>query len=108
MPQIVPLQVLPNQHLTITLDQQKYDITLKTITDLTYATISVNGTKVIDNVRCIPLHPLLPYKYLEGVGGNFVFYTTNDELPNYMSFGVTHVLVYASVAELVALRAAEA
>jgi hypothetical protein len=105
MPQIVPLQVLPNQHLTITLDQQKYDITLKTITDLTYATISVNGTKIVDSVRCIPNRPILPYQYLEGVGGNFAFFTSNDELPNYMAFGVTHTLIYASAAELAALRA---
>lgn len=107
--QIVPIQNgLPNQEFTITLDSQKYDIALRTISDLTYATIRINNVKVIDSVRCIPLHPVLPYQYLEAPGGNFAFQTPDDELPNYAQFGVTHILLYATVAELAALRASEA
>lgn len=103
--QIVPLQQIVNQSLSITLDQQKYDITLRTIGDITYATVLRNNVKIVDSVRCVPLRPILPYEYLEGVGGNFAFYTANDELPNYASFGVSHILLYASAAELAALRA---
>lgn len=103
--QIVPLQQVPNQLRTITLDQAKYDISLRTITDVTYATISKNNVKIVDSVRCVPMRPLLPYAYLEGTGGNFAFYTSGDEMPNYTAFGVSHILLYASAAELAAVRA---
>lgn len=102
--QIVPLQQLINQAFTITLESAKYDISLRTIGDLTYASIARDNIDLIDGVKCVPFRPLL-YPYQEGAGGNFSFYTLNDEYPLYSSFGLTHFLLYATAAELATLRA---
>jgi len=103
--QIIPLKQIPNDEFTITLDAIKYDIAIRTISDVTYMTIIQNNVKIVDSVRCVPFRPIMPYAYLEGDGGNFAFSTTNDELPNYQSFNVTHILLYASAAEIAAVRA---
>jgi hypothetical protein len=105
--QILNLQNIPNQQQTITLDQVKYVLTFRTIGWRTYATININGaaTNAVDGIQCVGNEALLPYKYLESPGGNFVFDTPNDEYPLYTQFGITHRLLYASVAELVAYRA---
>ncbi len=108
--QILTLQNIPNQEQTITLDQVKYILTFRTIGWRTYATININGaaTNAVDGAQCMPNEAILPYRYLETPGGNFVFDTPNDEYPLYTQFGITHRLLYASVAELAAYRAAQA
>jgi hypothetical protein len=103
--QIIPLQQIINNEFTTTLEAAKYDIALRTIGDLTLATISRNGVKLIDGTRAVPFRPLL-LQYMEGGGGNFAFYTQNDEYPLYSNFGTTCFLLYATAAELAALRAA--
>jgi hypothetical protein len=102
--QIITLQAIPNQTFAVTIDQTRYAITLRTIGDETYASITMNGTDLIDGVKCQPNQPIMPYPYLENGGGNFSFYTQNDEYPYYENFGSTHFLLYASAAELAALR----
>jgi hypothetical protein len=103
--EIIPLSnTLPNQRQTVTLDQNQFIIVLRTIGCLTYASITLNGEDVIDGICCQSNQPILPYEYLENDSGNFAFYTPNDEYPYYEQFGVTHNLVYASAAELAALR----
>ncbi len=103
--QLIALQNIPNQTFSITLDQQLYSITLRTIGNETYASVTMNGNDIIDGIKCQPNTPVIPYPYLEGAGGNFSFYTPNDEYPNYEAFDTTHFLLYASNAELAALRA---
>jgi hypothetical protein len=102
--QNIPLQVTPNQSFPITLDNTLYTITLRTIGDLTYLDVDINGVSVVSGLRCTPNVPLIPYRYMEGAGGNFAF-ATSGEYPNYEQFGVTQLLIYATVAELAALRA---
>jgi hypothetical protein len=103
--QIIPLQQLVNQALSVTLENSKYDLSFRTIGDLTYATISKDSVKLVDGVRCVPFRPLL-HPYQENGGGNFSFYTQNDEYPMYTGFGTRYVLLYATAAELASLRAA--
>lgn len=106
MMQFIPLQVTPNESFPITLDNTRYDLSLRSIGALTYLDVTINGVLVLSGQRCPPNEPLIPYEYLEGAGGNFAFTTPNGEYPNYPSFGTTHFLVYASAAELAAIRAA--
>lgn len=106
MMQIIPLQNTDNQSFPITLDNVRYKLTLRTIGALTFITIALNGNTILNAVRCAPNVPLIPYQYLEGAGGNFAFSTPNGEYPNYPSFGTTHFLIYASVADLISIRAA--
>ena len=102
----VPLEITPNQQIPITLDGNLYDITLRTIADLTYVSLSINGTVIISGLRCPPNQPLIPYQYLEGGGGNFAFVTQSNVYPNYTEFGITQNLIYATAAELATIRSA--
>lgn len=104
--QQIPLQAIPNQNFTSTLDSQLYDITLWSDALLNvYATILMNGVEVISSQRCLAGAPLIPYPYLEGEGGNFTFATLNDLNPQTANFGNTDLLWYVSNAELLAIRA---
>ena len=103
---IIPLQQLVNQSVTVTLEQARYVIGLRTIADRTYATIERNGLTLCTSQLCMPNDNILTYAYEEMGGGNFSFYTPNDEYPYYEQFSVTHILLYATAAELATLRAA--
>lgn len=99
----IPLQAIPNQSLTIRLDNNFYQITLKEIEGLMAITIIRDGTPIVIGERIVPGYPIIPYRYLEN--GNFAFLTLDDEYPYYPQFGVTQQLVYASQSELETLRA---
>ena len=106
---LVPLQALPSQSLSITLDENYYEINLYIAggnlpgTEVMGMDITRNGVAIITGQRCVPGYPVIPYQYLED--GNFGFITENDDYPDYRQFGVTQNLYYASSAELAALRA---
>lgn len=102
----IDLQPIPNQRIQFAGDGQQYDIDLRTIDDVTYMDVSMNGTVLISSAPCIPQQLIVPYAYLEGAGGNFVFETMNDNYPNYKNFGAGDVLLYATNAELATLRGA--
>jgi hypothetical protein len=108
----VPIAAVPNQTLSIQLDQNNYDIEIYTTNranaNLTGdgvmgITISRNGVLIISGFRLVANYLLIPYEYLED--GNFVLITQNDEYPDYPQFGVTQNLIYASQAELGVIRA---
>lgn len=102
---IIPLEPLPNQEFNIRLDNFRYKIRLNTVDDTCLcATISRDDVPLIDGNRATSNTVLIPYRYLEGDGGNFAFVTPNDELPQFEQLGTTHILVYYSRAELDALN----
>lgn len=102
----IDLQAIPNQRIQFVGDGQQYDISLRTIDDLTYVDVTMNGTVLITAAVCVPQQLIVPYAYLEGDGGNFVFETTSGNYPNYANFGSGDVLLYATNAELATLRGA--
>lgn len=108
----VPLASVPNQTLSITLDQNVYDIAIyatggSTVDPLYQGVMAVdivrNGIPIISGGRAIFGYPVIPYQYLED--GNFVFDTMNDDYPDYREFGNTQSLLYFSQSELASLRA---
>ena len=101
--QVIPIQAIPNQAFSITLDQNLYDITLRAAAGIVAATIKRNAVLIIENTRALAIRPIIPYKYLED--GNFFFITANGDLPVYTSFNTTQQLIYISQAELDAIRA---
>lgn len=98
----IPLSAIPNQKLSIQLDNQFYDITIKEANKIMVVTVVRNGTTIIDSVRVVAGTPILPYEYLEL--GNFIFLTSNEEYPYYTKFGVDQSLIFASQAELEVIR----
>lgn len=99
---IVPLQAIPNQNLSIVLDDFVYDITLKAANDVMGMTLIRDNVTLLSGLRVVAGTPLIPYRYLEG--SNFIFITDNDELPNYERFGTTQLLLYFSSDELGVIR----
>lgn len=104
MSQIVPLEAVPNQSLSIQLDDVRYVIRLRDINGLMAVDLSINEEVVVSGERVVAGSPLVPYPYLEGDGGNFFFITELDDVPYWESFGVNQALIYATASEVEALR----
>lgn len=101
---LIPIQAIPNQIFPVVLGNSLFNITLKTIAGMTYMSISINGTDVLDNARACANEPIIPSVYEEN--GNFMFLSPGYQLPYYPNFNTTQVLVYFTAAEIAAFRAA--
>lgn len=100
--QRLPLQAIPNQQFSITLDGLNYTITFKACGGIMAVTIVRQGIEILTNSLCPAGQLLLSYPYAES--GNFFIDTINDELPYYNAFGITQQLYYLSQIELVTAR----
>ena len=99
---IIPLQAIPNQSLTVQIDNISYDIRVHLCSNVMAFDITIAGVLVIQGMRAVSGFPIIPAVYLEN--GNFVVLTQNDDYPYYDQFGITQFLYYASQAELEAIR----
>ena len=109
----IPLQPLPNQSLSIQLDNINYDISLKSCgfvienpdysKNIMAVTISINNVLTVSGIRAVNGFPLIPSKYLSLA--NFTIITDNDEYPNYLRFGIDQFLIYASAEEMAQIAA---
>lgn len=100
--QEIPIEALPNQSFSIPLDNNQWDIVIKSTNGTVSVTMTLNGALVIENMRAVAGMRVIPSRYEEA--GNFVFVTTNFQVPDYTKFGTTQQLIYASAAELAAQR----
>jgi hypothetical protein len=100
----VGIAALPNQSLTIQLDERLYVIDLREANGVMAASISRDGVALVSNIRVTAGTPLLPYRYQES--GNFIMTTDGEAIPYWGQFNVTQFLVYLTPAELAAYRAA--
>ncbi len=99
---LIDLQARPNQTVTATLDSDRYEITVKAANNIMAVDITRNNIRLMRGARVVAGTPLLPYRYQER--GNFIFTTNDNQLPFYTSFGITHQLVYLTLAEVEASR----
>lgn len=104
MPIGVPLQSIPSQNFTITLDGNLFEITIKETAGVMAVSLVINGVDTIDNLIAASGAPIIPAQYLEA--GNFMFLTANNQLPYYTQFNVTQSLFYFTAAELASFRTA--
>jgi hypothetical protein len=101
--QIIPLDPIPNQSLSIRLDGHRYIITVKEIGGMMGVTIERDNVVLVDMVRAVAGFPLLPYRYLSRDAGNFIFtHTDPGAYPYYEDFGTKSQLVYSTAAEIAA------
>ncbi len=100
--QSIPLQAIPNQSFSITLDKNQWNFTLKTTNGVIAVTLAKNNVTIIENLRAVANTVIIPAPYLED--GNFLFLTQNFQLPDYTQFGITQLLIYIPAAELAASR----
>jgi hypothetical protein len=96
--QDVPLEPIPNQTLTLTLDGNRWTLTIKQAVTSMIADISLNDVPLMQGVRFCAGTPLIPYRYLQG-SGNFLLLVDNEQLPDWRQFGASQQLVYVSPGE---------
>jgi hypothetical protein len=113
--QIVPLANIPNQTLSITLDNNFWQIAVYAVC-ATYdefgnasnvvmaMDLTLNNTPILTGQRVVANFRVIPYRYLES--GNFIFDTGGNDMPDYTQFGITQNLLYYSQSELEVLRVA--
>lgn len=100
--QNVPIKRVPNQQFSIVLDDNRWDISLKTTNGTVSVSMTRNNVPIVMNARAVAGMRILPCAYQED--GNFAIATQNQEIPFYDSFGVSQFLVYLSAAELAEIR----
>ena len=99
----IGLAALPNQSLTVQVDDNVYTIAIREVIGAMAADISRNNVPLMTGARIAAGCPLLPYRYQEA--GNFLLTVEADALPYWDQFGVTQFLVYLTPEELAAFRA---
>lgn len=102
--QQIPLQAIPNQQFQLVIDTHRYDIRLLQCYNIMAIDISRDETMIVQGMRCLPNQPIIPYKYLEGGCGNFMFVTPTEEFPTYTRLDVDQYLFYITDAEMEAAR----
>lgn len=100
--QQVPIQAIPNQQFSIVLDNNSWNFVIKETNGVMSVSLALNGDQVLDNARAVGGSFIIPSKYEES--GNFIFLTTNNQLPEYAQFNVNQSLVYVTAAELAVFR----
>lgn len=101
----IELDQTPVQALSATIDARRYEIAVRFAGLVISVDIARDGVQLVTGMRAVAGTPLLPYLYLEDQSGNFTFTTADDALPDYTRFGIDQFLIYASNAELEAIRA---
>lgn len=101
--QIVPITAVPNQSFSALLDGARVVMRIKEANGVMVADIDRSGVRLLSATRALAGEPLMPYHYMEG--GNFIFLTLGDDMPDWRQFGVTQQLVYITAAEIAVLRA---
>ena len=102
----IPLNPVPNQSFTVTLDNNNWGITIKTVDFLTVVSLTLNNMDVVDSAHAVAGALIIPAQYLEQNSGNFFFTTAEQQIPFYNQFGLTQSLLYISASELAAFRQA--
>ena len=95
----IELQKTPNQNLKLRINEELYDITIKTTQYSTHISISRDDVILVSSQILIPNSKIIRYDYLV-TDGNFVFETQSNNLPDYTKFNVSQFLYYLTNDEL--------
>lgn len=102
------LQPLPKQAFSISLDGVFWQISIIEAGGIMAASFTSGGAPldICDNQRCVAGQLIIPKnrEALTPGAGNFMFLTANGDLPWWEEFGITQTFVYATAAELAAIR----
>lgn len=95
----IPLQATANQSISITVERNRWDITIKAAVDSMIVDLRLNDQVIVRGLRIIPNQPMIPYRYLSTVG-NFILLTVDDALPDWRRFDTDQELIYATAEEI--------
>lgn len=95
----IKLSKIPNQEFIYVVNDKSFRVQLRTIQDLTFASIFLDGEPLLYSQLCIPNNFINLYRYISA-GGKFYFKCTDNEYPNYKKFGETQELLFYTEDEL--------
>ncbi|MBQ2396437.1 MAG: hypothetical protein II304_05270 [Bacteroidales bacterium] len=96
---VVDLQNIPNQEFTFVVESKIFRVQLRTIQDMTFASIFLNSEPLLYSQLCTPNNFINLYKYISA-GGKFYFECVDNEYPYYEKFGSTQRLLFYTEDEL--------
>jgi hypothetical protein len=102
--QTIPLQALPKQSFTIVLDGVLYELALKETAGVMSFDCTRAGVVICSGARVVAGALMLNYRPQEDGNGNFMILTNDGDLPWWEEFGNSQVMLYASNADLLAVR----
>lgn len=98
--QTFDLIAIPDQTFTTQVDDDRYTIRIFSIPGTMAYDISRNEIVLCSGQRLTNACGLLPFLAAQGIHGNFMLLTKNEELPDYNQFGITQIFVYMSLQEI--------
>lgn len=99
----IPLQSVPNQSLSFTQDENRWEVTIKQAVTSMIADVTINDVRVISGVRIPGDDFILPYTYMGVLQGNLMLTTQQELLPDWNLFGQAQQLFYWTPGEMKAL-----
>lgn len=104
MGQVIPLQAVPNQTLTVPLAGQTVDLNLYTRADGLFMDVFLNGKGIVFNVICQNENRIVRDLYF-GFPGDLAFYDTQTVAgvgtdPDYTGLAGRYQLIYIEASEL--------
>lgn len=96
---VVPIGALPNQELSINVDNRRWTLRIKIGREAMCADVYLDDQPIVLGQRIAVGTPVIPYEYL-GTQGNFILIVDGEELPDWQQFGITQQLLYVSPGEL--------
>jgi hypothetical protein len=100
----ISLLKVPNQSFSVQLDDQRYVLQIKESNGSMSCSTSINEVVVSSGVLIVTNSFLIPFPYLEGEGGNFVFTSDNENIIYFENFESSQFLFYLSPEEVSAVR----
>jgi len=104
MPFQITIDAVPQQTFTLLQDDVSYEVMITETRGVMSISFSLDQVVAISNSRVFTDSFLIPYRYLEGDGGNFIITSEADEIPYYTEFGITQFLFYLTAAEMADAR----
>lgn len=98
----IPIQAIPSQSFSTALENNQWDIDLKTTNGTVSISLTLNGVPLIENIRVVGGAAIIPAKYQEV--GNFVLVTQSYQIPDYTQFGISQQLIYIDAEEVASIR----
>lgn len=96
----IPIQQTANQSLTVTLDGNRWSLTIKSANEMMCVDIDLNDTPILRGQRVVAGMPVIPYRRIAPNQGNFMFVTERDENPWWERFTVDQSLHYVTAEDL--------
>lgn len=96
----IQLQQIPNQSLSFTRDDNRWQVTIKQAVTSMIIDVVINDVPVITGVRITGDDFIIPYSYMGVLQGNLMLTTQQDFLPDFNQFGLTQKLYYWSPEEM--------